>query len=101
MKQLDSDLGDESAMSKKAHLEMLMGPQPTEEITIHPPNQCKNKGSGLKRFVSQREKAIKDGNKRPRKCKLCSSTVHDARTCPTKKKSCSQMNADISESDED
>lgn len=47
----------------------------------------KNKGSCLKRFVSQREKAIKKGDKRPRKCKLCSSSVHDARTCPTKKNS--------------
>ncbi|KAK1387882.1 hypothetical protein POM88_016060 [Heracleum sosnowskyi] len=56
-------------------------------ITIHAPNQCKNKGSGLKRFVSQREKAIKEGNKRPRKCKFCSSSVHDARTCPQKNNS--------------
>ncbi|KAK1398646.1 hypothetical protein POM88_008509 [Heracleum sosnowskyi] len=87
VKQLNTDLGDGSGLTKKAHMEEMMGPQPTEEITIHGPNQCKNKGSGLKRFVSQREKAIKEGNKRPRKCKFCSSSVHDARTCPQKNNS--------------
>ncbi|KAK1378190.1 hypothetical protein POM88_024934 [Heracleum sosnowskyi] len=44
-------------------------------------------GSGFKRFVSQREKAIKEGNKRARKCKFCQSSVHDARTCPQKNNS--------------
>ncbi|KAK1396742.1 hypothetical protein POM88_006605 [Heracleum sosnowskyi] len=84
VKQLNSDLGDGSGLTKKAHMEVMMGPQPTEDITIHAPNQCKNKGSGFKRFVSQREKAIKEGNKRARKCKICQSSVHDARTCPRK-----------------
>ncbi|KAK1392417.1 hypothetical protein POM88_011473 [Heracleum sosnowskyi] len=65
----------------------MMGPQPTEDITIHAPNQCKNKGSGLKRFVSQRKNAIKEGNKRPKKCKFCQSSVHDARTSPQKNNS--------------
>ncbi|KAK1385315.1 hypothetical protein POM88_023050 [Heracleum sosnowskyi] len=87
VKQLNSDLGDGSGLTKKAHMEVMMGPQPTEDITIHAPNQCKNKGSGFKRFVSQREKAIKEGNKRARKCKLCQSSVHDARTCPKKNNS--------------
>lgn len=72
VKKLVCDLGDDD-MSKNAHLEVLMGPQPYEEITIHAPKQCKNKGSGLKRFVSQREKAIKAGGKKPtRLCSLCS-----------------------------
>lgn len=86
VKQLGSDLGDDSVMTKKAQMEEMMGPQPSEEIVIRAPNQSKNKGSGLKRFISHREKAIMEGNKRPRKYKLCSSTVHDSRTCPTKKK---------------
>ncbi|KAK1389113.1 hypothetical protein POM88_017291 [Heracleum sosnowskyi] len=51
IKQLSSDLGDDSYITKKAHLEMLMGPQPSKEITIHAPKACKNKGSGLKRFA--------------------------------------------------
>ncbi|KAK1359525.1 hypothetical protein POM88_043999 [Heracleum sosnowskyi] len=87
VKQLNSDLGGGSGLTKKAHMEVMMGPQPTEDITIHAPNQCKNKGSGFKRFVSQREKAIKEGNKRARKCKFCQSSVHDARTCPKKNNS--------------
>lgn len=61
LKQMTSDLGDDSVLTKKAHLEMLIGPHPSENITIHAPKDCKNKGSGLKRLVSAREKAIKDG----------------------------------------
>ncbi|KAK1387306.1 hypothetical protein POM88_015484 [Heracleum sosnowskyi] len=49
VKQLNSDLGDGSGLTKKAHMEVMMGPQPTEDLTIHAPNQCKNKGSGFKR----------------------------------------------------
>ncbi|KAK1389184.1 hypothetical protein POM88_017362 [Heracleum sosnowskyi] len=101
IKQLSSDLGDDSYITKKDHLEMLMGPQPSEEITIHAPKACKNKGSGLKRFVSAREKAINKGNKRPRKCKLCLSTIHDARTCPSKNKACAEKDVEIEETDED
>lgn len=97
IKQLNSDLGDDSYITKKAHIEMMMGPQPTEEISIHAPNICKNKGSGLKRIMSAREKAINNGNKRPRKCSLCSSIVHDARRCPKRKKS----RIDLDDSDED
>ncbi|KAK1389188.1 hypothetical protein POM88_017366 [Heracleum sosnowskyi] len=99
IKQLSSDLGDDSYITKKDHLEMLMGPQPSEEITIHAPKACKNKGSGLKRFVSAREKAINKGNKRPRKCKLCLSTIHDARTCPSKNKACAEKDVEIEETD--
>lgn len=87
VKKLNSDIGDGSGMTKKAHIEEMMGPHPTEEITIHAPNQCKNKGSGLKRFVSQREKAVTGANKKPRKCKLCSSIKHDFRKCPMREKS--------------
>ncbi|KAK1382115.1 hypothetical protein POM88_019850 [Heracleum sosnowskyi] len=101
VKQLVSDLGDDTYLSKKAHIEMLMGPHPTEDLTIHDPKECSNKGSGLKRLVSAREKAIKNGNKRPRKCKLCDSTVHDARTCPKKKKTRVNPTVDITESDDD
>lgn len=82
VKQLNSNLGDGTGITKKAHMEEMIGPQLTEESIIHAPN---HKGSGLKRFVSQREKAIKEGNKKPRKCKLYSSSVHDARTCLDKK----------------
>lgn len=101
VRQLDSDLGDDSYITKRAHMEMLMGPQPSEGITIHAPKECKNKGSGLKRLVSAREKAIKNGNKRPRKCKLCSSTVHDARTCPTKNKAHGAEVVEFNEYDEE
>ncbi|KAK1364385.1 hypothetical protein POM88_039946 [Heracleum sosnowskyi] len=60
VKQLNYDLGDGSGLTKKAHME---------------------------RFVRQRDKAIKEGNKRARKCKFCQSSVHNARTCPQKNNS--------------
>ncbi|KAK1373079.1 hypothetical protein POM88_029272 [Heracleum sosnowskyi] len=60
VKPLVSDLGDDSYLCKKAHIEMLMGPHPREDLTIHVPKECSNKGSGLKRLVSAREKAIKN-----------------------------------------
>ncbi|KAK1394529.1 hypothetical protein POM88_013585 [Heracleum sosnowskyi] len=84
---LTVNLGDGSGLTKKDNMKVMMGSQPMEDFTIHAPNQCKNKGSGLKRFVSQREKAIKEGNKRPRKYKLCSSSVHDYITFLGKNKS--------------
>lgn len=65
---------------------MLMGPQSSEDITIHVPHECKNKGSGLKKFVSARENAIQKENKRLRNRALCKSIVHDARKCPTRNK---------------
>ncbi|KAK1359677.1 hypothetical protein POM88_044151 [Heracleum sosnowskyi] len=64
VKQLGSDLGDDSVLTKKAQLQEMMGPQPTEEIVIRAPNQCKKKGLGLKRFFSHREKAIMELNNR-------------------------------------
>lgn len=101
IKQLSHDLGDDTYITKKAHLELLIGPQPSDGITVHAPEQCKNKGSGLKRFVSAREKALNKGNKRPRKCKLCSSTCHDKRTCPTRKKVAAGEDYQSDGSDED
>lgn len=101
IKQLRSDLGDDSYITKNAHLEMLIGPQPSGNPTIHPPKACVNKGSGLKRIVSARENAIKNGNKRLRKCKLCSSTVHDARRCSLRNKASAEQAVDLEESDED
>ncbi|KAK1353754.1 hypothetical protein POM88_052119 [Heracleum sosnowskyi] len=56
--------------------------KPAGDITIHPPLQCKNKGSGLKRLRSEREKAVDKLKKKKRQCKLCNFVVHDKRTCP-------------------
>ncbi|WOG86734.1 hypothetical protein DCAR_0205952 [Daucus carota subsp. sativus] len=81
-----SFVNDGASFNKKDFLGNLIGNKPVGEITIHPPVQCKNKGSGLKRLLSEREKAIKQVEKKKRKCKLCGSTVHDQRTCPKKKK---------------
>lgn len=60
----------------------LIGKKPAGDITTHPPLQCKNKGSGLKRLRSEREKAVDKLKKKKRHCKLCNSVVHDKRTCP-------------------
>nr|XP_017246872.1 PREDICTED: protein FAR1-RELATED SEQUENCE 9-like [Daucus carota subsp. sativus] len=84
---LNSELGDASGgFTKQDFMANLIGKRPTGDISIQPPLQCKNKGSGLKRIVGEREKAINQAKKNARKCKLCSSTFHDQRTCPTKKK---------------
>ncbi|WOG86491.1 hypothetical protein DCAR_0414588 [Daucus carota subsp. sativus] len=84
---LNSELGDASGgFTKQDFMANLIGKRPTGDISIQPPLQCKNKGSGLKRIVGEREKAINQAKKKARKCKLCSSTFHDQRTCPAKKK---------------
>ncbi|XP_074322817.1 uncharacterized protein LOC141659790 [Apium graveolens] len=82
---LHSSLGDDDSVStKKDFLATLIGKQPDGEITIHPPLQCKNKSSGLKRLLSEREKAIVKAKKRKRQCSLCLSYVHNKRGCPKK-----------------
>lgn len=88
-----------SAFTKKDFIANLVGEQPTGEITVGIPKQCKNKGSGLKRFVGAREEAIKN-KKRVRKCKQCGSTLHDSRTCK-KKNSSSVVLVDEVDSEKD
>ncbi|XP_019166895.1 PREDICTED: protein FAR1-RELATED SEQUENCE 5-like [Ipomoea nil] len=62
----------------------LCGVEPPTSITIKPPAQAKNKGTG-KRIKSQRELAIERSGKACRKCGVCGEYAHhNARSCPLK-----------------
>ncbi|XP_019190597.1 PREDICTED: protein FAR1-RELATED SEQUENCE 5-like [Ipomoea nil] len=63
----------------------LCGVEPPTSITIKPPAQAKNKGTG-KRIKSQRELAIERSGKACRKCGVCGEYAHhNARSCPLKR----------------
>lgn len=77
-----ADGGTKIPKDKNAELEMLIGTKIPSEVTILPPKQSKNKGSG-KRLVSEREKAAEQRKKAPRLCAFCGKVgFHDSRTCP-------------------
>ncbi|XP_074313489.1 protein FAR-RED ELONGATED HYPOCOTYL 3-like [Silene latifolia] len=80
-----ADDGGNSSIGKKrdknAEIGMLLGTSVPSEITILPPRQCKNKGSG-KRMISQRERAGEVNKKPLRRCKACGQMAnHDSRNC--------------------
>ncbi|XP_074289044.1 protein FAR-RED ELONGATED HYPOCOTYL 3-like [Silene latifolia] len=80
-----ADDGGNSSIGKKrdknAEIRMLLGTSVPSEITILPPRQCKNKGSG-KRMISQRERAGEVNKKPLRRCKACGQMAnHDSRNC--------------------
>ncbi|WOH00382.1 hypothetical protein DCAR_0519741 [Daucus carota subsp. sativus] len=91
IKQISSDLensgGDGADFSKRDHIAAMVGEQPVGDVSILVPNVCKNKENYFKRLISEREreKALNKANKRIRRCKECSGTNHDSRTCPRKK----------------
>ncbi|XP_019179213.1 PREDICTED: protein FAR1-RELATED SEQUENCE 5-like [Ipomoea nil] len=65
-------------------IQALCGVEPPESITIKPPAQAKNKGTG-KRIKSHREIAIEKNAKIGRKCGICGKYArHNARSCPSK-----------------
>ncbi|XP_024964572.1 protein FAR1-RELATED SEQUENCE 5-like [Cynara cardunculus var. scolymus] len=63
--------------------EFLRVSQP-ENIDVLPPTDIRNKGCGTgKRLISAAEKAISNGKKQKRKCRLClQMSTHDSRNCP-------------------
>ncbi|XP_074318407.1 protein FAR1-RELATED SEQUENCE 9-like [Silene latifolia] len=69
---------------KKAEIEMLLGSKIPTEVTVLPPEKCKNKGSG-KRITSNKEKAVLENEKPLRKCRACGEmSNHDSRNCPSR-----------------
>ncbi|XP_074283434.1 uncharacterized protein LOC141607983 [Silene latifolia] len=69
---------------KKAEIEMLLGSKIPTEVTVLPPEKCKNKGSG-KRITSNNEKAVLENAKPLRKCRACGGmSNHDSRNCPSR-----------------
>ncbi|XP_017239678.2 protein FAR1-RELATED SEQUENCE 5-like [Daucus carota subsp. sativus] len=89
IKEINAELekygGDAAEFSKKDHIASIVGEQPVGELNILVPNISKNKGNHFKRLISDREKALNKSKKRIRRCKECSMTTHDSRTCPKKK----------------
>ncbi|XP_074305601.1 protein FAR-RED IMPAIRED RESPONSE 1-like [Silene latifolia] len=80
-----ADDGGNSSIGKKrdknTEIGMLLGTSVPSEITILPPRQCKNKGSG-KRMISQRERAGEVNKKPLRRCKAFGQMAnHDSRNC--------------------
>ncbi|XP_074277424.1 uncharacterized protein LOC141601063 [Silene latifolia] len=69
-------------LTKDQEMEMLLGCNSSSEVTIHPPEQARNKGSG-KRLKSAKQQAIEKAAKPKRLCTYCKERVtHDRRTCP-------------------
>lgn len=69
-------------LTKEQEIEQLLGCKRVEAITILPPKQAKNKGSG-KRLLSNRTKAVVKNAKPKRMCKNCKQMAHhDKRNCP-------------------
>ncbi|KAK6137053.1 hypothetical protein DH2020_029205 [Rehmannia glutinosa] len=71
---------------KQSVMETYCGSTSHLDISVLPPKQAKNKGSGSNvrsRILSQREKAIKASTKLKRKCGTCGEIgTHNSRTCP-------------------
>ncbi|CAA0827186.1 Unknown protein [Striga hermonthica] len=64
--------------------ESFVGMSAPSEVSIHPPTQSKNKGSG-RRMKTNKEKSIETSNKKRRICKSCGERAgHNARTCAKK-----------------
>ncbi|XP_074299110.1 uncharacterized protein LOC141630138 [Silene latifolia] len=79
-KQSLSPLGE--VLNKNQQMEKFLNCTACEVVTILPPKNSKNKGTG-KRLVSAKTKAIVLARKPKRKCKNCKRmTNHDKRNCP-------------------
>ncbi|XP_074314428.1 protein FAR1-RELATED SEQUENCE 5-like [Silene latifolia] len=71
----------EKSRNKNKELEMLLGTKISTEVTVLNPIQSKIKGSG-KRLVSQKDKAVQEHKKAPRKCNAYGELgFHDSRNC--------------------
>ncbi|XP_074303672.1 uncharacterized protein LOC141638160 isoform X1 [Silene latifolia] len=69
-------------LTKQQEFEQILGCPASDEVTILPPKQSKNKGSG-KRMVSAKAKAIDLACKPKRMCNNCKQMAHhDKRNCP-------------------
>ncbi|XP_074297493.1 uncharacterized protein LOC141628221 [Silene latifolia] len=69
-------------LTKDQEMDILLGCSSSSEVTIHPPEQARNKGSG-KRLKSAKQQAIDKAAKPKRLCAYCKERVtHDRRTCP-------------------
>ncbi|KVH94504.1 Zinc finger, PMZ-type [Cynara cardunculus var. scolymus] len=67
-----------------ASIKEFLGVSQPETVDVLPPTGIRNKGCGTgKRLISAAEKAISNGKKQKRKCRLCGQmATHDSRNCP-------------------
>ncbi|XP_074290574.1 protein FAR1-RELATED SEQUENCE 5-like [Silene latifolia] len=71
-------------LSKEKEIEQLLGFTSSSEVTILPPKQVRNKGSG-KRLLSSRNESIANAQKPKRLCACCKHMAnHDKRNYPQK-----------------
>ncbi|XP_074288158.1 protein FAR-RED IMPAIRED RESPONSE 1-like [Silene latifolia] len=69
-------------LTKYQEMEILLGCSSSSEVTIHPPEQARNKGSE-KRLKLAKQQAIEKAAKPKRLCVYCKERVtHDRKTCP-------------------
>ncbi|KAK1379918.1 hypothetical protein POM88_026662 [Heracleum sosnowskyi] len=68
IKQLNTDLDDDDEniveFTKKDHMAVMVGQQPSGDVTFLPPKNCKNKGNYFKRLISDRENAVLKSKKK-------------------------------------
>ncbi|CAH9126802.1 unnamed protein product [Cuscuta epithymum] len=81
-------LEDKNAMPastrKQAVIESYYGSTAPVEVTVFPPKQAKNKGSG-RRIKGPKELSIEVNNRPKRLCRSCNALCnHDSRNCPLK-----------------
>ncbi|CAH9076696.1 unnamed protein product [Cuscuta europaea] len=71
-----------AASSKSEVIKGFYGSPIPTQISVHPPQQARNKGCG-KRIKSGKEKAIEVSKKSKRLCRKCNQKgYHDSRNCP-------------------
>ncbi|KAK6143545.1 hypothetical protein DH2020_023893 [Rehmannia glutinosa] len=72
-------------VTKNSLMEQYVGSAPPLDVTVFPPSQAKNKGSGSRvksRIQSQKEKAVKESHKLKRRCGKCGEVgTYNSRTC--------------------
>ncbi|XP_074305431.1 uncharacterized protein LOC141640596 [Silene latifolia] len=79
-----SPLSSSEVLSKEKEIEQLLGFTSSSEVTILPPKQVRNKGSG-KRLLSSRNESIAKAQKPKRLCACCKQMAnHDKRNCSQK-----------------
>ncbi|XP_024962583.1 protein FAR1-RELATED SEQUENCE 5-like [Cynara cardunculus var. scolymus] len=82
---IDSELPIQShAQETTTSIKEFLGVSQPETIDVLPPTGIRNKGCGTgKKLISAAEKAITNGKKLKRKCRLCCQmATHDSRNCP-------------------
>ncbi|KVH88034.1 Zinc finger, PMZ-type [Cynara cardunculus var. scolymus] len=82
---IDSELPIQShAQETTTSIKEFLGVSQLENIDVLPPTGIRNKGYGTgKRLISTAQKAITNGKRQKRKCRLCRQmATHDSRNCP-------------------